>query len=70
MMNYGAVRLANAYVKGAYAQCARRDVPVLCDEILGPGTPVMNVVVTTAVPVAGAAGHDGRRGSGAAIAGR
>jgi 4-aminobutyrate aminotransferase-like enzyme len=33
MMNYGAVRLANAYVKGAYAQCARHDVPVLCDEI-------------------------------------
>jgi acetylornithine/succinyldiaminopimelate/putrescine aminotransferase len=33
MMNYGAVRLEPDFVRDAYARCAARGIPVLCDEI-------------------------------------
>jgi 4-aminobutyrate aminotransferase-like enzyme len=33
MMNYGAVRLEEAYLRRAYALCRERDVPVVADEI-------------------------------------
>ena len=33
MMNYGGIRLEEAYLRGAYALCRETDTPVLCDEI-------------------------------------
>jgi len=33
LMNYGAVRLDEGFVRRAYALCAERDIPTLCDEI-------------------------------------
>lgn len=33
MMNYGAVRLADAYIREVYALCRETDTPTLCDEI-------------------------------------
>lgn len=33
MMNYGGIRLQEAYLQSAYAACRASDTPVLCDEI-------------------------------------
>ena len=33
LMNYGGIRLEEAYLQGAYALCRATDTPVLCDEI-------------------------------------
>ena len=33
LMNYGGIRLEEAYLQGAYALCRETDTPVLCDEI-------------------------------------
>lgn len=33
MMNYGGIRLSEAYLQSAYARCRASDTPVLCDEI-------------------------------------
>ena len=33
MMNYGAVRLTDAYIREVYALCRETDTPTLCDEI-------------------------------------
>ena len=33
MMNYGAIRLEEAYLQAAYRLCRGSDTPVLCDEI-------------------------------------
>ena len=33
MMNYGGIRLSEAYLQAAYAACRASDTPILCDEI-------------------------------------